>query len=213
MFVSFVDLVFGARPANLAVCVPSPLLWQVLLSGGGFCCVPRATGAGGAAVSLSCHHPWRRSSGRGTARRGGRRRRTTAAAAAARSTTHGRRGSTSRTLSRCSSSARAFSCKQAPSNSPPPPPLSLSPPRSHGETERLVSFRLLLPCSYGSAWLEGWDFYECEKALSACAGQSTRAARGIPPGAATVSEMKRSHALLFSLLCFFFPFPWKMKKL
>jgi hypothetical protein len=26
MFVSFVDLVFGARPANLAVCVPPPLL-------------------------------------------------------------------------------------------------------------------------------------------------------------------------------------------
>lgn len=89
--------------------------------------------------SRAIHHPWRRSSGRGTPRRGGRRRRTAPAAAAARSTTHGRRGSTSRTPSRCSSSAPAFSCKQAPTNSPPPP-LARAPHRRTRRGRALFGF-------------------------------------------------------------------------
>jgi hypothetical protein len=123
---------------------PSALPDRCSLSGG-FRCVSRAGASGlarlGSVVSSSCH-PWRRSSARGTAGRGGRRRRRTAA----RSTTRGRRGSTSRAPSRCSSSAPAFSCKQAPSNSPPP----LAGARPHRERESLVWFRLLLPCSYDS---------------------------------------------------------------
>jgi hypothetical protein len=77
--------------------------------------------------------PWRRSSGRGTARRGGRRR-PRMAPPPPRSTTRGRRGCTSRTPSRCSSSAPAFSCKR--------PRILLLLCSSSREQESLVSFRL-----------------------------------------------------------------------